>query len=68
MNWEAIGIGVLGVAVCAVFALVALIWGGQGDGYHGAYQRDAGQTAGCLAIVAVIVALFIIGFVIEAQS
>lgn len=67
MNWEAIVIGTFGVATCLAIAFIAIIWGSQGDGYHGSGQRDAAETGGCIAVIALIAAVFVIGFVIEAQ-
>lgn len=67
MNWEAIAMGAFGVAICLVLALGAMIWGGQGDGYHGSHQRDAQQTGGCLAIVLILCAVFIVVAVVDAH-
>jgi hypothetical protein len=67
MNWQAIALGALGVFICGILGFAALLWGGQGDGYH-ASPRDAEETGGCLALAALITAgAIIIGLVIEAQ-
>lgn len=56
----------MGIIIAKILSIIfllglgygALLWGGQGDGYH-ASPRDAQETGGCIAVVFAFIALMI---------